>query len=561
MKSKLLILTLTFILLSILFISCDNSSQGSFSINLMLPSIPTDVSETDDFGLVAGDEITVDIFKKATLSGKYEHVDTAILSVNKKSGSAEFARILTSDYYYKLLISVTNSNQKLKLTGVASDIFYKDTKDTTINVFMGIPGDFAQLVKNHSTEHAITTYIPEDGSFGSFAVGLKNGKAFVAGGKDLSTEEDVSTAMIVDSANTTAKKVKALPKPLQDAAIALLDDGTSTGKVIIAFGSSNGKLSNTVYSYDPKLNIYSTLYVASKALTYAKAISVGNAVYIVGGSTDLNGTTPSGDIYKVTGINGNITVKPIGSLKTPRFYHSISDVSFVDNKGVLQERVLVLGGVRKKNGIKFDFIKGTDFAEIITSKGVSQLPIYSLNSLDAPDANIMLALQSSTTLRWDNQTLGPKNLVLVAGGVVEDDKNGENGNDAIVNERIYAFREFENKWVYTINTASFKCAHPSMGNILAKEKSSSQYAVLNCGTSKINRTSAVTQQLYVLEARSTTNNDNYTITVSARTSSISNDNKAESILVDGPVASTPLGQAYVFGSQMIYLVSGYSINN
>ena len=151
MKSKLLILTLTFIL-SILFISCDNSSQGSFSINLMLPSIPTEVSETDDFGLVAGDEITTlpavnvkeneDSFVIEVVAPGFKKdnfnvsIDKGVLTI---SATEEEKKEETKENYTKREFNYTSFTRSFRLPDniIDESTIKGNYKDGILEVFLG----------------------------------------------------------------------------------------------------------------------------------------------------------------------------------------------------------------------------------------------------------------------------------------------------------------------------------------------------------------------------------------------------------------------------------------
>ena len=103
-----------------------------------------------------------------------------------------------------------------------------------------------------------------------------------------------------------------------------------------------------------------------------------------------------------------------------------------------------------------------------------------------------------------------------------------------------------------------------MGTIGAEEKSTAKYAAVNCGTNQLARTSQASdaQTIYVVQVKRTLDKDLgvYVFGASAKDTLMSeNKDPDNGVLVDGPIAVNELGQAFVFGTEFVYQISGYAI--
>lgn len=581
------------IFLSFILISCDDGNSGNFKINLKLPVSPSDISITcahaevkdDDtdfdkeekikksnFCILNGDQIMLSIYSTADISEDYSFVDRKIIKVtNNVSGETDFVRNLKPSRYYKFYVEVTNKNEKTKLSGGAEGIFFEDSKNYDINLFLGVTGDFVRVVHNQTNESGLKTYIPEAGSSGTRAVALRDGRIFYAGGSiynDIDTDTKIEkTAQLVDLTKMSVTKVKDLPFALTDFSAGLINyvgsdkKVSETGRVVIAFGKKGDSYSDKIYLYDPLKDSYQDTGAAFSGRAFPQSLVIGGEVYIVGGCSD---SLSLSDIIKV---DKSGKASKIGDLKQGRCLHSVSELPAIEGK----TRMLVLGGTKKADGT--DFITGELFAEIITVDGdnatsdkVAIEGISDQATLDSIKANptaiaFSLASHASTTLNWDTNK-GPSFVVLAVGGFLNSE------GTRVVSPSTYLFRTNDDgsKWIYQASGSSFKCAYPSLSKINAKEYSNSQYAVLNCGTDKVARNpeNTLSQYIYIMEAQAapgSTAGLSYNMNISAKNSLFAENNDTEnnSVYLDGPVTTNDMGQAFVFGTTYIYMISGFSL--
>jgi hypothetical protein len=546
-----------------MFVSCDAGNTGNFKIKLRLPIDDGDCrwSDTEDntYCINSTDQILLSIYSTPNLNEPYEYTDRRLFRVtNDQGGKEEFIRSLKTGYYYRFFVEVTNVNEKLKMTGGIDGVYYEDSKNYEVNLFLGAAGDFVRVVKDRSKYNStsLQSYFDEaNGSSGSGAVALKNGDLFMSGGYCHYYEEYKDNAVIFDMKNLSTKNVARLRYGVRDHAVALLDDGSETGKVIIAFGETGeGTYSNTVFMYNPDSNSYRDIGY-KEGLTMAKAVTIDGEVYIVGGCSTAQ---PGNKVYKVTKTGGELV--EYATLKQGRCNHSIADVSTYDEEGNITVRILVFGGSTDAKGEKV-IANNDNFAEIVSANVSKSVAITDRGGRDGTELlSRGLVSSAATALSWDDDSNGPEKAVLSVGGYLQDG----DGESVILmsNPNLFIFTE-ENAdtWVYDVNGSPSDCARPSIANVASAEKSIAQYAAVNCGSEQVSRGNTFEQKILVVQVRKARDSErNIDILSASVKDSLMNDNNdpENGVFVDGPATTNSLGQAFVFGTQFVYQVSGYS---
>ena len=112
--------------------------------------------------------------------------------------------------------------------------------------------------------------------------------------------------------------------------------------------------------------------------------------------------------------------------------------------------------------------------------------------------------------------------------------------------------------------APYQCARPSAGSIGSVENSGLGHFAVNCGTGKIERKSQSSdeQLIFITEIRKTFDKElEEEVFAAYLKSSLMRENQdpENGILADGPLAVDETGQTYIFGTEFVYQVSGYSI--
>jgi len=569
-----------FLILVGTFVSCESGNTGNFKISLRLPIdmdavceyLPDGIYQEEvdlTYCINSTDQIMLTIYSTSDLSEPYTIVDRKLIEVciskyqggncvgNNSGGKSEFIRSLKKGNYYRFFVEVTNANEKLKMTGGIDGVYYDDDENYDIDIFLGATGDFVRVVGDRSDERndydSLKSYFESGGSKGSAAVALKNGRIYLSGGYSFDYEETMDRTMIFNMGRISSDEVKSLPVPLMDHAAALLDDGSESGIVVVAFGSNDSGNSNSILAYDPDSNSYRTLGLKDN-LTGAKAISIDGDVYIIGG---CNGKTGSKKVYKVS--KTTLQVEDFSTLNTGRCFHTIADVSTTDNAGAVIPRILVIGGSTDQDGKTPVLDK---FAEIVTVSKSTEVAISDRVGGDSAELLTRgLIAAAATTIRFDDLEQIQK-AVPVVGGYFQD---GEAENLSLVtNPSLFVFSETgQNKWTYDVNGAPNRCARPSMAAIGTTEKSAAQYAAVNCGSSEISRDSDADQIIFVVQVKRSYSSDlEQNIFSASVKESLMDENKdidSGSMIVDGPITANTLGQAFAFGSLFVYQVSGYSI--
>ena len=431
---KMLFLSLAF---SVLFalVSCDSGNTGDFRISLKLPTddgvcqefeYDDEMKEDYTYCINRTDQVLLSIYSKSNINEDYVYADRKLIRVdNNKSGKDEFTRSLKKGTYYRFFVEVTNANEKLKMTGGVDGIYYDDSKNYSVDIFLSAVGDFTRVVRDRKNPDgtALESYIDTDGAKGSAAATLKNGDIFMAGGYLFDFDEISKKAMIFDMAKLTSKEVKKLPMPLMDFVAAFVDDGTEKGKVVVGLGKTeDGSNNNQLWYYDPEKDTYNLLPEMIPGVEKAKAITIDGAAYIAGGCDSNGGTT---GVYKVSFTNGTPNVELFANLKVGRCNHALADISDVeiDENGVktVTPKFAVVGGSidSKKEGAETP-VTGENFIEIVSAGKVEPLSFSSRNGGD--DSNLMktgIIAPSATAITMDDREES-EIVIAVAGGYLRD---------------------------------------------------------------------------------------------------------------------------------------------
>jgi len=440
---KMLFLSLAF---SVLFalVSCDSGNTGDFRISLKLPTdngvcqgfeYDEDMEEDYTYCINRTDQVLLSIYSKSEINEDYVYADRKLIRVDSnKNGKEEFTRSLKKGTFYRFFVEVTNANEKLKMTGGVDGIYYDDSKNYSVDIFLSAVGDFTRVVRDRTNPDgtALESYIDTDGAKGSAAATLKNGDVFMAGGYLFDYEEISQKAMIFDMAKLSSKEVKKLPMPLMDFVASFVDDGTEKGKVVVGLGrTGDGTTVSQLWYYDPEKDVYNLLPDMGVAVEKAKAITIDGAAYIVGGC-DSNGNGTTG-VYKVSFANGVPSVEPFANLKVGRCNHALADISDVEIdengvKTVTPKFVVVGGSIDSKNEGAETPVTGENFIEIVSADKVEPLSFSSRNGGD--DSNLMktgIIAPSATAITMDDREES-EIVIAVAGGYLRDGDTEEEYN-------------------------------------------------------------------------------------------------------------------------------------
>jgi len=548
--------------------SCEAGDTGNFKIRVRLPIDYygyCGFGDDHDYCISRDDQILLSIYSTTDPTEQpYMYTDRRLFRVRSdKGGKEEFIRSLKSGNYYRFFVEVTNVNEKLKLTGGIDGVYYEDSKNYEVNILLGAVGDFVRVVKDRSRSEttSVKTYFDTYGSSGAGAAALKNGDLFLSGGYSYDYDNFMNNTMIIDTKQLTSKEVAKMPSRLRDHAVAFLDDKTEKGKVVIAFGETDfNSYSNQILMYDPESNRYRDIGYRD-AVTMARAISINGDVYIVGGCTT---NQPNSKIHRVSYNSDTKTVElnEYATLKQGRCNHSIADVSTFDENGNMKVKILVFGGstdVKGENPVLND-----NFAELVAGNVSNLITIE--DRFGADNAELLsrgLVFAGASRVGWDDPAYGPDAAVVALGGFILD---GEGDNAGLINNKnIIIFSEKNNDtWVYDVNGAPNDCARPSMTRLSSAEKSIAQYAAVNCGSNQFARGSSNTtnQVVFVVQVRKAFDNEleRSVLSASVKDSLMDDSRDPENgVIVDGPAVTNNLGQAFVFGTEYVYQLSGYAL--
>ena len=556
-----------------LFISCtvnkeidwgvSVNGESGFQISLKLPiddgacNFP-ESSPDLTYCITTGDSVKLSIFSTPDASENYLFDNTVVFKVSDNSagdGSFNVSANLIKNEYYRFYAQVSDSFGKLKMTGGISGFYFTGKNSTSI--FLAPAGDFARIVSNRKSSYdsSLESYFESAGSKGAAAVALKNGTVYFSGGYSFDSDQTMNTTMIFDMKNLSSNKAADLNQGLFDHAAAFLDDGSESGKVIVAFGKTDtGENSNEILSYDPETDTYKNLY-SGESLTGAKAVTIDGSVYITGG---CDKTSSSKKVYKVD--KKTLKVSEVANLNSGRCNHAIADVSTVKEDGTVIPAILVVGGSVDEEGTVSLF---SNFAEIIS--GGKSTPVQITARYERDMDNIFhtgLISSAAVTLKIDDMK-SVKTAVVLTGGFFPY------GNDddvkLVANPAFYILSlNDDGKWVYDISPAPYQCARPSAGSIGSVENSGLGHFAVNCGTGKIERKSQSSdeQLIFITEIRKTFDKElEEEVFAAYLKSSLMRENQdpENGILADGPLAVDETGQTYIFGTEFVYQVSGYSI--
>lgn len=578
-----IIKAVTILCAAMLVFACAQKDTGNFKIGLKLPenivgNCATDWkypdSFIDDFCIVKNDSIELTIFSTDDIAKGYTLDESKIFPVTGQlSGETDFTRSLRTGRYYKFFVKVTNEREKVKLTGGVEGIYYEETKNFEVNIFLGLAGDFVRLVSDQTEKSSLETYIPEDegASAGSRAAALKDGRLVLAGGS-IFTEDGIEifekTTNLIDMTHLKVEKGPALKEGVKDHVMAFLDaTGSNTGKVVIAFGATSNGFNNKVYLFDPAKNSIETKGGSFTGGAHARALTIGGEVYISGG---CNKDDASAEIVKID-KTGAATLWQ--SMKQKRCLHGMVDASYTDGDGNLQPAILVFGGAKKNitENTNRDLIgyDGDIFAEVIDKDGQKDIAIAGVGCETVGDQTqcFTLAGHAATRITWDDANKGPMNdvVALSAAGFIQSAKDADLGfspYNYIIRGTGDPTKPKDLTWTLYPYGTSIRCAFASMAPISSPESFPVQYAALNCGTGEsISRTldTRAEQQVFVLEVRAAENGDSFSLVASARAGLTGNiDTNNPGMFLDGPVTANDFGQAFIFGTRFVYMVSGFS---
>lgn len=554
-----------------MLVSCDSGNTGDFKIRLRLPIDINEVcsyydkndpdAEDYTYCITEGDQILLEIYSTKDAAEPYAFAQSKLIPVKSSRGGKEnFIRSLKNGNYYRFFVFVTNANEKLKLTGGIDGVYYDDSKNYEVDLFLGATTDFVRVVKDRKKyeDTSLRSYFDSSGSRGSAAVALKGGLIYLSGGYSFDYEAVMPNTTVFNMHNLSSANEDKLRTPLEYHAAALLDDGTQYGKAVIAFGTGDdGSYSSNIWLFDPEKGRYTPLE-SKESVTKAKAISIGGKVYIAGG---CNESSASSKVYVVDN-QPPYTITEFASMNTARCNHAIADVSTVDESGAVTPRILIIGGSSDLDGE--DPIVGDNMVELAVAGSSKPLPLTDRKGEDSVDLTANgLVSPAASTLRMDD--LGEvQKVVAVVGGHLKD---GSDENATItVSKNLYVFSEkSDGKGItYDVNTAPEGCARPSMATIGTTEKSPAQYAALNCGTPNLDTDSKATetQKIFVVQVKRSFDNEfNMNVLSASVKESLMDENRdsENGVILDGPTVVNDIGQAFVFGTEYVYQISGRSI--
>ena len=568
---RLFFLSLAFVL-AFMLISCDSGNTGDFKITLKLPidydAVCNDLDDDSNdytYCINASDQVMLSIYSKSNIADDYVYADRKLIKVSdNRGGKEDFIRSLKKGAYYRFFVEVTNSNEKLKLTGGIDGIYYDDKNNYDVDIFLAAAGDFVRVVsdRTNSGKSSLESYFNDGGSKGSAAVALKDGRIYMAGGFDLEEEELTKKAVIFNMKSLSKSDVKGLPVKLYDHVAAFLDDGTEGGKVVVGLGTTeDDALNDSVWVYDPKSDKYDLIPVGSQPVTKAKAITIDGDVYIVGGCS-ASGAEAS--VYKISAKTGSVSSELFATLKTGRCNHAIADFSTVSEDGTVTPRILVIGGTTNAKEGKETPVLGENFAELVTKGSSVSMAVSDRSGGDDAELKTkgLIAPAAVSVLMDDKED--DETVVAVLGGYLRD---GEDENETwVTNPSLFVFSaKDENSLVYDKNGTANECARPSAGLLGSEEKSVIKYVAVNCGTEEIDRTkrNAKEQVVFVLQVKRVKDSDlNIEVFSSSVKDSLMDENhdpESDASILDGPVAVDALGQVFMLGGKYVYQVGSYAI--
>ncbi|MBQ4438117.1 hypothetical protein II898_04495 [bacterium] len=571
---RLFFLSLAFIL-AFMLISCDSGNTGDFKITLKLPidyeSVCNDLDDPNSdytYCINESDQVMLSIYSKSNIADDYVYADRKLIKVtDNKGGKEEFIRSLKKGAYYRFFVEVTNSNEKLKLTGGIDGVYYDDKNNYDVDIFLAPVGDFARVVadRGDAGKTSLMSYFGEGGSKGAAAVALKDGSIYMAGGFDLEEEEVSNKAVIFDMQSISKNDVKDLPVKLYDHIAALLDDGTETGKIVVGLGmTEDDQLNASVWIYDPKNNKYDLFALGAPEMTKAKAITIDGDVYIVGGCSNKG----EAGVYRISAKTGSVVSETFATLKQGRCNHAVADVSIVnvDENGVktVTPRILVIGGSTDTKEGKETPVLGENFAELVTQGVSTPMAVADRNGGDDAELKTKGLISPAAVGVLMDDKEETETVVAVLGGYL---RNGEGDAETWVsNPSLLVFSEKgENALVYDKNGTANECARPSAALLGSEEKNVIKYVAVNCGTQEIDRIkrNATDQVVFVLQVKRVKDSD---LGIEVFSSSVkdslmegNNDPESDAIILDGPVAVDALGQVFMLGGQFVYQVGSYAV--
>ena len=535
----------------------DDSGNG-FQINLKLPIDdgacyhPDDGNDTT-YCITEGDTVKLSVYSTSDISEQHLFDNTFVIPVSDnlaEDGNFTLSPKLIKNHFYRFYAEVTNQNGIPKLTGGVNGFHY--TEETSVSIFMAPAGDFARVVSNRMKyeESSLKTYFNSSGSKGASAVALKDGTIFLSGGYSFDYEVIMPDAMILDMKTLTTWKAANLNSGLMDHASALLDDGSETGKVILAFGKiDKDENSKDIVMYDPETDTYTVLKSATP-LTGARAVSIDGNVYIAGG---CYGDNASAKIYKVD--KSSNSVSEYASLTEGRCNFGIADIS-TEKNGVVTPAILVLGGSTDENGENPVL---SNFAEVIIGGKSTVIELTDRNNTDSAELTIN-GLISPATVSVDIKNFqNSETVVAVTGGYF---KYFESNSELITSPYFYTISNVDGKWIYDISAMPYQCARPAVGKIGSIANSGIGHFAINCGTRDIEVDSKATDNQVIFTAKIKKvigqENDYYEVAVQSTLMEEHRDPE-NGVIINGPVAVDKLGQAFMFGTEYVYQVGSYSI--
>ncbi|HPS28713.1 MAG TPA: hypothetical protein PLZ43_00520, partial [bacterium] len=174
--------------------SGDSGNNGNFKISLKLPIdtelICSRIPESSEdiyftYCINQTDKIKLSIYSTSDPSDPYLFDDFVVTKVSDDSaadGEYSISAKLSKNSYYRFFVEVTNSNEKLKLTGGIDGVYYPST--SSVDIFLGAVGDFVRVVGDRSDDrndyNSLKSYFDTAGSKGAAAVALKNGKIYLS---------------------------------------------------------------------------------------------------------------------------------------------------------------------------------------------------------------------------------------------------------------------------------------------------------------------------------------------------------------------------------------------
>ena len=572
---RLFLLPLAF-MLAFMLISCDSGNTGDFKITLKLPidyeGVCGDFDEDEDltYCINSSDQVMLSIYSKSNIADDYVYADRKLIKVSdNKGGKEDFIRSLKKGAYYRFFVEVTNSNEKLKLTGGIDGVYYDDKNNYEVDIFLAAAGDFVRVVsdRTNSNKSSLESYFDDGGSKGSAAVALKDGRIYMAGGFDLEEEELTKKAVVFNMKDIARKDAKNLPMPLFDHIAAFLDDGSEAGKVVVGLGTTeDDALNDSIWVYDPEGNKYDLIPVGAPAMTKAKAITIDGDVYIVGGCSSES--KAEAGVYKISAQDGSVVSELFATLKTGRCNHALADVSSVsvDENGVktVTPKILVIGGSTDAKEGKETPVLGENFAELVTKGSSVPMTVEDRNGGDDAELKTkgLIAPAAVSVLMDDKEE--NETVVAVLGGYLRD---GEDENVSwVTNPSLFVFsKKGENALVYDKNGTANECARPNAALLGSEEKNVIKYVAVNCGAKEIDRTkrNAEDQVVFVLQVKRVKDSDlNIEVFSSSVKDSLMDENtdpESDASILDGPVAVDALGQVFMLGGKYVYQVGSYAI--